>query len=78
MEGKYAWENQDALMIGYVKDNSTIEGELKPDLNDNHDSDIICGPEKILNLSTDAAVSKHERNFEYIHVSPPDNKPGSN
>ena len=32
VEGEYGWKRSDGLMLGYVRDNQTLEGHLKPEL----------------------------------------------
>jgi hypothetical protein len=69
--GKYGWGGQEAMMLGYVRDGSTIDGLLIP---------YLTGPLAGTTFATqqipqacgiaehDIAASLHGRNFTYIHA----------
>ncbi|WP_234905990.1 hypothetical protein [Affinirhizobium pseudoryzae] len=82
VEGEYAWGSREALMIAYVRDKSTITGNLTPYLN------AVAGqtPPGYLveelgaaygTSGADIALSTHGRNFLYPHAGPPPVGPGS-
>jgi hypothetical protein len=73
--GKYGWGGQEAMMLGYVRDGSTIDGLLVPYL-----TEITTGPAFATQQAPqasgiaghDIAASLHGRSFTYIHApSPP-------
>lgn len=73
--GKYGWGGQEAMMLGYVRDGSTIGGLLVPYL-----TGITAGlvfatqqtPQASGIAGHDIAASLHGRSFAYIHApSPP-------
>lgn len=72
--GKYGWGGQEAMMLGYVRDGSTIDGLLVPYL-----TGITTGPtfatQQMPQTSGiaghDIAASLHGRSFTYIHAPDP-------
>lgn len=79
--GDYGWGGQDALMIAYVRDGSTIATTLSPRLapSANGASPFATeeGPASIELYAADCASSKHSRSFTYGHQAPPADLPGS-
>ena len=81
VEGEYAWGSQEAFMIGYVRDGSSIDGQLKPFLSKAMNSNptgylveelpVPAGPSGL-----DLAWTRHGRTFVYGAQSPP-NSPGA-
>lgn len=77
--GEYGWGGQEALMLGYIRDGSTIAGKLTPYL-----APPSKGAETYFTLagpsskkgSHDRALSRHARHFVYAHQSPPKHEPG--
>lgn len=72
LQGEYAWANQEAFMLGYVRDGSSINKELVPLLS----KDMTLTPARygvqVLptaagNGTSDLAWSQHNRPFAYIH-----------
>ena len=71
VDGEYAWGNQEAFMIGYVRDGSTIEGELTPyltraDQSDPHRLRLLNQPVRVGSPELDLARSSHQREFVYV------------
>nr|VFJ46501.1 MAG: hypothetical protein BECKDK2373C_GA0170839_101518 [Candidatus Kentron sp. DK] len=78
INGEYAWYDQQAVMLAYVRDTSTIATSLMPHLGKhrNKETDPFASeqlPEAIGTTDLDLARSKHGRNFRYIgsrHYAP--------
>ncbi len=75
INGDYAWYDQQAIMLAYVRDDSTIASTLTPHLAEyqKKKSDPFASeqlPEVIEGTDMDLACSKHERQFYYIHQMP--------
>ena len=71
VDGEYAWGNQEAFMIGYVRDGSTIEGKLTPylireDQSDPHSLRLLNLPAQVGSSELDLARSSHQREFVYV------------
>ena len=73
--GDYAWANQEALMVAYVRDGSSINGKLVPFLSTAmkqipplYSVEALPSPG---NGPGDRAWSRHERSFAYHHQAPP-------
>ena len=82
LEGEYAWAAQEAFMVAYVRDGSSIAGRLTPLLT--HDMSqaapnyaVQTLPKAIGTLKGDLASSRHARSFTYIHQAPPLHSPGA-
>jgi len=81
LQGEYAWANQEAFMLAYVRDGSSINGQLVPLLT----KDMTLAstryavqelPISAGNGASDLAWSRHARAFEYIHQVPLIHTPG--
>lgn len=80
--GEYAWASQEAFMLAYVRDGSSIAGHLTPLLT--KDASQISPRYAVQMLPTptgastthDLACSRHARAFAYIHQSPLVQHPG--
>jgi hypothetical protein len=76
LRGEYAWWGREGLMVGYVRDGSTIEGELKTFLARLQDQD----PDPFATAALPTAqgpgvsISEHGRQFRYRHRG--DTEPG--
>lgn len=76
--GEYAWPMQEALMLAYVRDESSIANTLTPYLSL---SEAISPPPYAIEQmpldiklpNVDSALSRHARAFQYL-VSPPANQ----
>jgi hypothetical protein len=80
LAGEYGWGGQEALMLAYVRDKSTITGRLAPYLAiPAHASTYLVEspPTALKSGSCDVAVSRHGRSFVYTHTAPPENAPGA-
>ena len=83
VQGKYAWGNREAFMIGYVRDGSSIDPTLSTFLSKAAASDpdrylvealpvpVGAGPSDL-----DLAYTRHGRSFVYSSQRPP-NRPGT-
>lgn len=81
VDGEYAWGNREALMLAYVRDESSISGQLTPFLSKAMartppgyfviELPVATGAE-----GDDIARSTHERRFNYPGRTPPSNAPG--
>ena len=79
LDGEYGWGGREALMIAYVRDNTTIAGRLLPYLAlpaqavayAVHSTSAGVAP-----TTCDAARTRHGRAFFYAHTQPPANDPG--
>ena len=81
VEGEYAWSNREAFMIGYVRDGSSIDEQLKPFLSKAMGSSpagylVEELPVHAGSSALDLARTRHGRNFIYS-AQPPPNSPGS-
>lgn len=81
VEGEYAWSNQEAIMIGYVRDGSSIDGQLRPFLskamNASPPSYLVEQlPAHAGSGPLDLASTRHGRGFVYGAQLPP-NSPGA-
>jgi hypothetical protein len=81
LNGDYAWANQEALMVAYVRDGSSINGRLTPFLSKAMKQkpprySVEELPSSPRNGTGDRAWSKHGRGFVYNHQAPPAN-PGA-
>ena len=79
--GEYAWGSREALMIGYVRDGSTIDGTLRPFLSkatavQRHRYLVESLPTRIDGDPSGLAYTRHGRDFAYTYQRPPD-KPGT-
>lgn len=80
VQGKYAWGNREAFMIGYVRDGSSIDPTLKAFLSEAADSDpdrylVETLPVPVGSGASDLAYTRHGRKFVYGSQRPP-NGPG--
>ena len=76
VEGEYAWGNREALMIGYVRDGSSIKTTLTAALSKAMDSHprvylVEALPVPVGSGSSDLAYTRHGRNFVYRRQRPP-------
>jgi hypothetical protein len=80
LTGEYAWATREALMIAYVRDESTIASTLAPLF-----VQQACAPAPYAAKGgltaigappPDLAKSSHDRSFCYPHRQPPRNEPG--
>lgn len=81
VEGEYAWANCEAFMIGYVRDNSSIDATLNAFLSTIMASQpnryrVEALPVPVGSCPSDLAYTRHGRNFVY-GSQPPPNSPGS-
>lgn len=79
LDGEYGWGGREALMLGYVRDASTIANRLTPYLA--HAGNAIAyaveiGPIQVT-VAIDCARSQHGRGFVYSHLPIPGKLPGS-
>lgn len=80
--GEYAWASQEAFMLAYVRDGSSIARHLTPLLT--KDMRQVSPRYAVQALPTsasassvsDLACSRHARAFAYIHQTPPAQQPG--
>lgn len=81
LRGEYAWASQEAFMLAYVRDGSSINGHLIPLLS----KAMALAPARyavqelpssIGNGANDLAWSQHSRAFAYIHQTFPAPAPG--
>jgi hypothetical protein len=81
LEGEYGWAAKEALMLGYVRDDSTINVKLKPYLTPPAQASktfaTLSGPDVLLGGLHDRARSLHSRSFVYLNLDPTQHKPGS-
>ena len=80
VEGEYAWGNREAFMIGYVRDDSSIDTTLKTVLSKAaalhpHRYLVEALPVLVGSGSSDLAYTRHGREFVYASQRPP-NTPG--
>ncbi len=75
VSGDYAWDESEAMMIGYVRDNSTINPTLTTFLNKTKKISnskrfaVKTPPTSLPNMKGDVAYSYHDRRFKYDHNS---------
>ena len=80
VDGEYAWGNREAFMIGYVRDDSSIDQTLKAFLSKAAVTDPHCYlvetlPVPVGTDPSDLAYTRHGRSFVYGNQRPP-NRPG--
>jgi hypothetical protein len=79
VEGEYGWASTQAFMIGYVCDQSSIEGKLIPYLQaaagTNSDPFKTKGLQRQEQASEPQVVSEHDRAFRYLNA-PANDDPG--
>lgn len=82
VKGDYGWATQEAFMLAYVRDSSSISSALNPILTASRSP--VPGPyvieempRAILPSSRDLARSRHGRPFRYPTRSPPRDTPGT-
>ncbi|MCP5159014.1 MAG: hypothetical protein H6974_07515 [Gammaproteobacteria bacterium] len=78
LKGEYAWYAQEAMMLAYVRDGSTISLKLTSYLakNQTQKTDLFATeklPELLNSSCSDLARSRHSRKFRYIDQNPDDN-----
>jgi hypothetical protein len=81
LTGEYAWASQEAFMMAYVRDGSSITGQLTPLLA--KDMARVQPRYSVQTLPTftgtqtgDLACSQHIRAFTYLNQAPPTHIPG--
>jgi hypothetical protein len=79
--GEYAWASQEAFMLAYVRDKSSIKDQLTPFLADAMTRmparfAVEALPVLIGKGARDLAASRHGRSFVYKHQTPPAGQPG--
>ena len=82
VNGDYSWATQEALMLGYVRDSSSIAGALNPILAASRSRApepyaIEEMPQAVSPSSADLARSRHGRSFRYPTRRPPRDVPGA-
>lgn len=75
VSGEYAWYAQEAMMLAYVRDGSSISSKLTPHLTKQQkkNPNLFATenlPKPIKSLSLDLAFSRHGRQFRYIDRNP--------
>ena len=80
IKGEYAWGSQEAMMIGYIRDGSSIKSELRKYLK--KDMTLKSPKYRVKELPVhtrpenwDFAYTQHDRAFVYNNQAPP-NSPG--
>ncbi|MDR0481121.1 MAG: hypothetical protein LBG66_04465 [Gallionellaceae bacterium] len=82
LTGEYAWACQEAFMLAYVRDGSSIAGQLTPLLTKDMAQASPRYAVQTLPMPTgaksvhDLACSQHARSFTYIHQTPSPQQPG--
>lgn len=81
IKGDYAWGTQEAFMMAYVRDSSSIELKLTPFLlkaTKKNPSIYLVEelPSSLESNGIDLARSRHGRVFTYTHQTPPLEQPG--
>lgn len=81
LAGEYAWASQEAFMVAYVRDGSSINGRLTPFLSKDMAQvpprySVEALPASAGSGASDLAWSRHGRNFVYNHQAPPAHHPG--
>ena len=80
VKGQYAWYESEAMMIGYVKDDSTINNRLVTFFNKAKNPSnskrfaVKVQPTDVPKLKGDIAYTVHNRKFNYVHKT--ESKPG--
>jgi hypothetical protein len=82
LKGEYAWATQEAFMLAYVRDGSSISSCLTPLLTASESKSprpylVEKLPTPVDLLSLDLARSVHGRTFKYPNRIPPNDRPGS-
>ena len=82
LTGEYAWARREAVMVGYVRDGSSISGRLVPFLKTDMSKvssryAVEVLPTFVGDGSVDLARSRHGRKFTYPNQAPPEHLPGS-
>lgn len=82
INGDYGWATQEAFMLGYVRDSSSIAGSLNPILAASRSRApepyaIEEMPRAVSSSSADLARSRHGRSFRYPTRLPPRDVPGA-
>jgi len=75
--GDYAWASQEAFMLAYVRDSSTIHGKLTPLLCKETKRYAVQALPVTTNDCSSLAQSQHARAFTYPTKIPSQNVPGS-
>jgi hypothetical protein len=70
LAGEYAWANREALMIAYIRDDSSVDGHLAPLLAEamarpNDPWSTVRLPTSSREFRAAASISSHGRNFSY-------------
>ncbi len=81
LTGEYAWASQEAFMLGYVRDKSSIAGQLTPLLTKDQSLTspryaVQALPALMSSGAKDLACSQHTRAFTYIHQASSAQHPG--
>lgn len=80
VEGDYAWARQEALMLAYVRDGSTIADDLTPFLKQSSSRQPDgLGTQHLpraAGIGADQAESTHQRSFRYPGRTAPKDDPG--
>ena len=81
LNGEYAWATREAIIIGYVRDGSSVSSALTPFLKASQEAcpkpyQIEELPLRVLQLSMDLERSRHGRDFTYPAQKPSNNAPG--
>ena len=82
LTGEYSWATQEALMLAYVRDGSSIASALSPFLSRSQSRKpqpyaIEDLPSAVAPATSDLARSRHRRLFRYPTRSPPRDFPGT-
>jgi hypothetical protein len=82
LTGEYAWASQEAFMLAYVRDGSSIPEQLTPLLSKDmaqasprYAAQTLPAPAGTRAIR-DLACSQHARSFAYIHQAPPAQQSG--
>ncbi|MGA3005002.1 MAG: hypothetical protein ABSE20_25105 [Acetobacteraceae bacterium] len=79
LRGEYGWGGREALMLGYVRDDSSLASSLAPLLTMSGGNPYAVN--QVLQSTTlpppDIANSVHDREFRYLGRAAPDDDPGS-
>lgn len=82
IKGEYSWGTQEAFMMAYVRDGSSVMSKLTPFLSKLMTTDFSTYlveelPKPVAKRGIDLSRSKHGRKFVYTNQAPPLNTPGS-
>lgn len=71
--GDYAWAEQEAIMLAYVRDGATVGSKLTPHLQTQSSKtpdplQTLSGPSVFPEIHATAHMSVHERSFKYIDL----------